>query len=679
MAEKKAEKKNPVKITDTTFRDGHQSSLATRMRTEDMEPLAERMDQVGWWSMETWGGATFDVPTRYLNEDPWDRIIRLRRYLKKTPQQMLLRGQNIVGYRHYADDVVREFVLYAAECGIQIFRVFDAVNDTRNFEAPFRAIKEAGQHIQGSLCYSLTQRRMGGEVYTLEYYVEKAKVIEQMGADSFCIKDMAGMISPYDAYDLIKALKKELKIPVQLHTHYTSGQGSMAYLKAVEAGVDVIDCCLAPFALRSSQPAIEPILVTLEGTPRDTGLDLQLIFEIGEDLEKITPKYRDFLDTTKQAVIDTGVLLHQVPGGMTTNLVSNLREANALHRIGEVHKELPSTRKALGYPPLVTPTSQIVGIQAVMNVLMGPWKMISKEVKDYCFGLYGAPPAPIDPEVQKIALKGYERGETPWTGRAADLLEPEMEKAREATKGIAKNIGDVLIYALYPVTGMRFLRWKYGLEPVPKEVLPKTLEDVKREDELIRKAKAGELIEKPKKEVPEKGPGVRKFNVFIDNEYYAVEVEAEGGALVGAPVVTQVAPVAAAPVAPAAPAPEAAPAPAAAPARRPVPGAPPRPAAAAPPRPGVAPAAKPAAAPAPAAKPAAAGAREEVTAPMPGLIVDVKCKVGDQVNEGDVVVILEAMKMQNPLSSHVSGKVTAVNVKQGDSVAAGQVLVELEA
>ena len=647
MAEKKKETKNPVKICDTTFRDGHQSSLATRMRTKDMEPMAERMDQVGWWSMETWGGATFDVPTRFLNEDPWDRIRTLKKYLKKTPQQMLLRGQNVVGYRNYADDVVREFVLYAAECGIQVFRVFDAVNDTRNFEAPFRAIKEAGQHIQGSLCYSLTQRRMGGAVYTLEYYVDKAKIIEKMGANSFCIKDMAGMISPYDAYELIAALKKELKIPVQLHTHYTSGQGSMAYLKAIEAGVDVVDTALAPYALRSSQPAIEPILVTLEGTPRDTGLDLKLIFEIGEDLEKIAPVYRDFLDTTKQAVIDVGVLIHQVPGGMTTNLVNNLREANALHRLGEVHKELPDTRRELGYPPLVTPTSQIVGIQAVMNVLIGRWKMISNEVKDYCFGLYGKPPAPIDPDVQKLCLKGYERGETPMTNRAADALAPEMEKAREATKDIAKNKGDVLIYALYPQTGLRFLKWKYGLEPIPKEVMPKTIEDVKKEDELIKKAKAGKLMEKPTKVVPEKGAGIRKFNIFVDDNYYAVEVESEGGAMIAAPVVTQVA-------------------------------AAPKPAAPAAPRPAAAPAApRPAAAPKPAAAPAAKAGAGSVTAPMPGLIVDVTCKLGDKVKAGQPVVILEAMKMQNPLPSPVDGEVKSIHVKSGDSVAVGQVLVDI--
>ncbi len=637
MAEKKKETKTPLKICDTTFRDGHQSSLATRMRTKDMEPLAERMDQVGWWSMETWGGATFDVPTRFLNEDPWDRIRTLKKFLKKTPQQMLLRGQNVVGYRNYADDVVREFVLYAAECGIQVFRVFDAVNDTRNFEAPFRAIKETGQHIQGSLCYSLTQRRMGGPVYNLEYYVEKAKIIEKMGANSFCIKDMAGMISPYDAYDLITALKKELKIPVHLHTHYTSGQGSMSILKAAEAGVDIVCCALAPFALRSSQPAIEPILVTLEGTPRDTGLNLELIFEIGQDLEKIAPVYRRFLDTTKQAVIDVGVLIHQVPGGMTTNLVNNLRDANALHRIGEVHKELPDTRRELGYPPLVTPTSQIVGIQAVMNVLMGRYKMISKEVKDYCFGLYGKPPAPIDPEVQKMCLKGYPRGETPMTNRAADALEPEMEKAKEATKDIAKNLGDVLIYALYPQTGLRFLKWKYGLEPIPKEVLPVTLDDVKREDDLIKKALCGDLVEKPKKVAPEKGEGIRKFNVFVDEAYYAVEVESEGGAIIAAPVVA----------------------------------AAPRPAA---PRPAAAPAA--AAAPKPAAAPAAGGAGA-ITAPMPGLIIEVPVNVGDKVKSGQVVVILEAMKMQNPLNAPMDGEVKGVFVKAGDSVAVNQVLVEI--
>jgi pyruvate carboxylase subunit B len=642
MAEKKKKTAaNPLKITDTTFRDGHQSSLATRMRTEDMVPLAEAMNEIGWYCMEVWGGATFDVPTRFLGEDPWDRLRTMRKLLPDTKLMMLLRGQNIVGYRNYADDVVDEFVQYTAECGLDVFRVFDAVNDTRNFEAPFRAIKKAGKHIQGSVCYSLTQRRMGGEVYDLDFYVKKAKIIEQMGADSFCIKDMAGLISPYDAYDLVKALKAAIKIPIELHTHYTSGQGSMAYLKAAEAGVDIVDTALSPFALRSSQPAIEPILVALEGTDRDLGLDLRKMVEIGNNLELIAPKYRQFLDTTRMSVIDAGVLLHQVPGGMQTNLVANLKEANALHRINEVYDELPQTRKELGYPPLVTPTSQIVGIQAVMNVLMGRYKMISGEIKDYCFGLYGAPPAPIDPEIQKMCLKGYKRGETPMTNRAADALEPEMEKAREATKDIAKNPGDTLIYAIYPQTGLRFLKWKYGLEPIPKEVVAKTMEEVKKEDDLIKKALSGKLMEKPAKVAPEKGPGIRKFNVFVDDAYYAVEVESEGGVMIAAPV--------AAPVA-------AAPKPAA---------AAPKPAAAAP---------KPAAAPAAAPAKGGAGA---ITAPMPGLIVDVTCKVGDKVKAGQQVVVLEAMKMQNPLNSAIDGEVKAIFVKQGDSVAVGQVLVDI--
>ncbi len=515
------DKKNPLKITDTTLRDGHQSSLATRMRTEDMEAVAEEMDKAGFYSMEVWGGATFDVPTRFLNEDPWERPRLLKRLMPNTPLQMLLRGQNLVGYRHYADDVVRAFVHQAAEVGIDIFRVFDAVNDERNFEAPFKAIKECGKHIQGTLCYSLTERKLGGPIYNIDYYVKKALILQDMGADSICIKDMAGIAAPYDIYELIKALKAVLKIPVQFHTHYTSGMASMSCLKAAEAGVDIIDTALAPFALRSSQPAVEPIVVALEGTPRDTGLDLVYLFKLGQYIESIAPKYRDLLNDTKMAIIDTGVLVHQIPGGMTTNLVSQLREAGAIDRIDEVYAELPKTRKELGNPPLVTPTSQIVGIQAVQNVLMGRYKMVSSQVKDYIYGLYGKPPAEIDPEVQKLALKGYERGEEPITCRAADTLEPEMEKAKEATKEIAKDIGDVLVYALYPTTGMRFLKWKYGLEEPPPETKPKTLEDVKREDELIAKAKAGELVEKVEKSIPPKGPGLRAYAVALEGAVLA--------------------------------------------------------------------------------------------------------------------------------------------------------------
>ncbi len=491
------EAKNPVKITDLTLRDGHQSMLATRMRIEDMEAMAEDMDKAGFWSIEVWGGATFDVPIRYLNEDPWERLRILKKLITHTPLQMLLRGQNLVGYRNYPDDVTRAFVHHAAECGMDVFRVFDAVNDERNFETPFKAIKECGKHIQGSICYSLTERKMGGEVYNLDYYVKKALIIQEMGADSLCIKDMAGLIAPYDAYELIKALKQVLRIPVDLHTHHTSGMVYMSLLKAVEAGVDIIDTVLAPFGSGSAHAAIEPIVVSLEGSDRDTGLDLAHLFKLGQQLETLAPKYRDFLDTTRMAKIDTGVLMHQIPGGMTTNLVAQLRAANALDRLDEVYEELPQTRKELGCPPLVTPTSQIVGVQAVQNVLLGRYKMMSSQVRDYVYGLYGKTPTPIDPEVQKKALKGYKRGQEPITCRAADVLEPEMEKAKEATKGIAKDIGDVLIYALYPTTGMEFLKAKYGLGPSPSEMeTPKTLEDIKREDELIAKAKAGKLVEK---------------------------------------------------------------------------------------------------------------------------------------------------------------------------------------
>ena len=486
-------KMNPLKITDVTFRDGHQSILATRMRTSDMEAIASEMNQADFYSMEVWGGATFDVPTRFLNEDPWERPRILKKLMPDTPLQMLLRGQNLVGYRHYADDVVTAFVHHAAEVGIDIFRVFDAVNDERNFITALKAIKECGKRAQLSICYSLTERKMGGPVYNLDYYVSKALILQEMGADSLCIKDMAGLIAPDDAYTLVSALKKVLRIPVHLHTHYTSGMASMSCLKAIEAGVDIIDTALAPFALRTSHPAVEPIVVALQGTPRDTGLNLAHLFKLGQYIESIAPKYRDFLNTTRTAVIDTGVLMHQVPGGMISNLVAQLKESNALDRIDEVYEEIPRVRKELGYPPLVTPTSQIVGVQAVQNVLVGRYKLISRQVQDYVYGLYGKPPAPIDPKVQEIVLKHYPRGKTPITGRAADMLKPELDDAKEAVKDFTQDIGDVLIAALYPITGLRFLKWKYGLEAPPPELKPKTLEDIKREDELIARAKAGKL------------------------------------------------------------------------------------------------------------------------------------------------------------------------------------------
>jgi len=493
---KSTKNKNPLKITDLTFRDGHQSNLATRMRTEDMLPIAEEMNKAGFYSMEVWGGATFDVACRFLNEDPWDRPRALKKLMPDTPLQMLLRGQNLVGYRNYADDVVTAFVHHTAEVGIDIFRVFDALNDERNLETSLKAIKECGKHAQLSICYSLTEPKMGGAVFNLDYYINKALILQDMGADSLCIKDMAGLIAPDDAFTLVSALKKTVKVPVLLHTHYTSGMGSMSLLKAAEAGVDIIDTCLAPFALRTSHPAVEPIIAALRGTPRDPGLDLANLFKLGDYIESIAPKYRDFLNTTRMSVIDTNVLVHQIPGGMISNLVTQLQQSDALHRLNEVYEEVPKVRKELGYPPLVTPTSQIVGVQAVQNVLAGRYKLVSTQVMDYCYGLYGKPPMPIDPEVQKIVLKYYKRGQTPVTCRPADLLEPELDTAREAVKDFTQDIGDVLTAAIYPITGIRFLKWKYGLETPPLEVKPKTLADIRREDELIAKAKAGKLVEK---------------------------------------------------------------------------------------------------------------------------------------------------------------------------------------
>ena len=643
-----------VRFTDTTFRDGHQSTLATRLRGDHIFPVAEELDQVGFWSLEVWGGATFDVPTRFLNEDPWERLRRLKSLVKKTPLQMLLRGQNLVGYRNYADDVVEAFVMKAAETGVDVFRVFDALNDLRNFESSYRAIRKAGKHAQGAICYTLTERRMGGPIFNLEYYLKMAKRLEEMGSDSIVIKDMAGIISPYDAYQLIKALKETVSIPVHLHSHYTSGMASMAYLKAIEAGVDVVDTALAPFALRSSQPALEPIVVALQGTERETGLDLDLLLKLGAYVEGIAPLYQDYLNETKMAVIDTDVLRHQVPGGMLSNLVSQLKEADALNRIEEVYKELPVTRRELGYPPLVTPTSQIVGIQAVQNVLFGRYKMISSQVKDYAYGLYGKPPAEMDREVRKLCLKGYERGEKPIDCRPADILEPEMEKAREAVKGITSREEDVLIYAMYPTTGLRFLKWKYGLEKPPESVKAKTMEEVHREKELIEKARAGLLVEKPAKEVPAKGSAARAFSVFVDGEYFQVDVEEQGGA--------EVQKIAAAP----------------APSRPQVP--PPKPVAAPPKAPAARPAPQAAAPQAQKAAPAATKAAGAGTmlSPMPGLVISYHVKVGDLVKKGDPVLVLEAMKMQNVLYAPMDGKVKNLPNPAGASVAKDALLCEIE-
>ena len=633
--------KNPVKIMDLSIRDGHQSLFATRGRTEDMIPVAEMMDEVGFWAIETWGGATFDTMHRFLNEDPWERLRTLKRYIKKTPFSMLLRAQNLVGYRNYADDLALAFVERSAENGMDIFRTFDALNDYRNFETVVKQIKKSGKHFQGCICYTLTEPRLGGEVYNLDYYIKKAKDLESMGADSICIKDMAGLIAPYDAYALVKALKAAVTAPIHLHSHFTSGMSPMSHLKAIEAGVDIIDTCMTPYAYRTSHAAVEPLVMALLGTNRDTGFDIKKLAAINEVLEKeILPKYKHLLDDSKVSIIDINVLLHQTPGGMLSNLVNQLREMDALDKIDEVYKELPRVRKDLGQIPLVTPTSQIVGVQTVNNVLHDTpderYKMITGQVKDLCYGLYGKTAVPINAELQKKALKGYPRGETPITCRPAEVLAPELEKAKAEIGDLAVDIDDVILYAIYPVTGKKFLEWKYGKTPVPDSVKPITMEEVKKRDEIIKKAKAGLLVEK-KTTAPAKSERVRTFNVFVDNEYFAVDVDPTGDA----PMIS---------MAPAA-------APQAAPVAAPVAAAP-----------------APAAAAAPAPPAAHTGPGTLLLSPMPGMIVKYEKNIGDKVSKGDTIVVLEAMKMENALPSPCDGTIQALSFKSGDNVAKGAVL-----
>jgi len=639
------EAENPVKIMDLSLRDGHQSLFATRGRTEDMIPVAELMDEVGFWAIETWGGATFDTMHRFLNEDPWERLRTLKRYIKKTPFSMLLRAQNLVGYRNYADDLATAFVDRSAENGMDIFRTFDALNDYRNFETVVAQIKKSGKHFQGCICYTLTEPRLAGDVYNLDYYINKAKDLESMGADSICVKDMAGLLAPYDAFELIQALKAAVEVDIHLHSHFTSGMSPMTHLKAIEAGVDIIDTCMTPYAYRTSHAAVEPLVMTLLGTNRDTGFDIRKLARINDILEKeVLPKYKHLLDDSKISIIDINVLLHQTPGGMLSNLVNQLREMDALDKIDEVYKELPRVRKDLGQIPLVTPTSQIVGVQTVNNVLHDTdgerYKMITGQVKDLCYGLYGKTAVPINPEVQKKALKGYPRGEEPITCRPAEVLEPELEKAKEAVGELAKDIDDVILYAQFPVTGKKFLEWKYGISPVPDNVKPMSLEDVKARDEMLKKAKEGKLIE-AKPDTPAKTEAIRNFNVFVDNEYFNVEVDPVGGTTMTATpqnsAVQPQAPVAAAPAAAAPPQP--------APAKQEV---------------------------APTTPAAASGTL--LLAPMPGMIVKYEKNVGDNVKQGDTVVVLEAMKMENALPAPCDGTITAIDFDSGDSITKGAVL-----
>jgi pyruvate carboxylase subunit B len=576
-----------VKITDTILRDAHQSLAATRMRSADMVPIVEKLDRVGFYSLEAWGGATFDSCIRFLNEDPWERLRTIKKAAKTTPIQMLLRGQNLVGYRHYSDDVVEKFVTLSAKNGVDIFRVFDAVNDIRNMEKSINVAKKCGSHVQGTICYTISP------VHTNDKFVEMAKELAALDCDSICIKDMAGLIMPEPARDLVTRLKKEVGLPVDLHCHCTNGVAPMSYFAAVEAGVDILDTAMSPFSFGTSQPATETIVGALQGTPYDTGLDLKLLAEIAEYFWKVKEKYGGIIDPILER-IDVNVLIYQIPGGMLSNLVSQLKQQNRMDMYDAVLKEVPVVRRELGYPPLVTPTSQIVGTQAVLNVVMGErYKVIPKEVKEYVKGFYGRSPAPVDPTIQKKVIGD----DTPITVRPADLLKPELPDVIKAVDGLglkAVKEEDYITYALYPPVAEKFLKG---------EIIPETLE--------------------PKAAPQNKsklGAGARRFLIEIDGQVKEIKIEALDAPL--PPIIAQ--------AAEAAPAEE------------------------------------------------ASTANGSVTSPMQGTILKVNVKVGDSVKKGDVIAVLEAMKMENDIVAHSSGIVKAVYAQKGKNVDANAVLAVIE-
>lgn len=584
----------PLGITDVVLRDAHQSILATRVRLEDMLPIAGKLDQVGFWSVESWGGATFDACIRYLGEDPWERIRELKKAMPRTQQQMLLRGQNLLGYRHYADDVVEKFVERAAFNGVDVFRVFDAMNDPRNLETALRAVKRQGKHAQGTISYTTSP------VHTLDMWVDLAKQIEDMGADSVAIKDMAGILSPYTAYELVSRLKASLSIPVHMQCHATAGLSTAAIMKAVEAGIDNVDTAISSLSMTYGHSPTESVVAIFQGTERDTGLDLELLEEIAAYFREVRRKYARFEGTLKG--VDSRILVAQVPGGMLTNMEGQLKEQGALAKFDEVLAEIPRVREDLGFIPLVTPTSQIVGTQAVINVLTGErYKSITKETAGILKGEYGSAPAPFNTELQTRVLDGAEV----ITCRPADLLQPEMDKLSAELKGLAREKGiklaadeidDVLTYALFPQIGLKFLENRGN--PDAFEPAPTGREQAPRE--------AG------KPEV---------YTVEVNGKSFVVQVN-EGGDIEGIkPVGTT-----AGTSAPAAP---------------------------------------------------AAGSGEPQLAPLAGNIFKVLVHAGQTVQEGDLVIILEAMKMETEIRAFKAGTVSGVNVKVGDAVSVGDSLLTI--
>ncbi len=602
-----------VRITDTTFRDAHQSLMATRMRTKDMLPIAEKMDEIGFNSVEVWGGATFDVCIRFLNEDPWERLRALKGKFVRTPLQMLLRGQNIVGYRNYADDVLEKFVERATKNGIDIFRIFDALNDERNVEKAIRLVKKSGAHAQGTISYTTSP------VHTLENYVKYAKKLADFGCDSICIKDMSGIITPDDAHKMVKSLKKEVGLPVDLHSHSSTGMAPIAYFKACDAGVDVLDCAFSPLSGGTSQPSTESIVAALRGTPHDTKLDLKKLVEIAGYFRKLRADYIDpagLIDPLSEK-IDTDVLVHQVPGGMFSNLVSQLKGQNALDKLPKVLEEVPRVREDLGYPPLVTPTSQIVGVQAVANVLSGErYKMIIKETKDYVRGLYGRAPGKIDAKLVEKILGG----EKPITGRAADMLEPELVKIPDGVKPLIKNDEDLLTYVLFPRVAPEFFRNR-GKSTLQPQAVPTAAA-------AAAQAKAQPIGNRFKMKIGAKSYDVAVeentggLSITLDGKPYAVEIMESGA---GATAAVQ-----------------------------------------------------PTALPTSGQAPAGIGGPEEIKAPMAGKILSVHAKPNSSARKGDILFILEAMKMENEILAPRDCVIKRIDVSEGSEVALNKVLALVE-
>ena len=597
-----------ITVTDTILRDAHQSIIATRMRLDDMLPICDKLDQVGYWSLEVWGGATFDACIRFLKEDPWERLRKLKAALPNTRLQMLLRGQNLLGYRHYSDDVVRAFVAKAAVNGIDVFRIFDAMNDVRNLRVSIEAVKAAGKHAQGTLSYTTSP------VHTVELFVKQAKAMQAMGIDSVAIKDMAGLLTPYATYELVKALKAEVDLPVFIHSHDTAGMGAMCQLKGIEAGADHIDTAISSFAWGTSHPGTESMVAALKGSEFDTGLDLALLQEIGLYFHAVRKKYHQF--ESEFTAVDTRVQVNQVPGGMMSNLANQLKEQGALHRINEVFAEIPRVREDLGFPPLVTPTSQIVGTQAVFNVLAGErYKTITNEVKLYLQGRYGLAPGKFDEKLRRQAIGSEEVIEV----RPADLIAPEMSKLRGEIGALAKSEEDVLTYAMFPDIGRKFLEERDAGSLTPEALLPipeaggvaaaggggvptEFVIDVHGESYRVDITGVGV-----------KTDGKRHFYLSIDGMPEEVVFEPLNDFVAGT-----------------------------------------------------------------GGKRKQAQAPGDVSTSMPGNIVEVLVKEGDQVKAGQAVLISEAMKMETEVQAPIAGTVKAVHVAKGDRVNPGEVLIEIE-